>query len=228
MYRHTNCIYIGSSLCFGFSRYGSAMYDLCIVAENNHSQTVYHEVTFYGLLLLVCTLMLCMRCHQWILELQNDPRAQSKLFLASKTALQFYPIVLMICWIPTLIVDNTGPQTSTPFHIFSCIIRISHGFIVAVIYFKTSNQARKYFWISLSPMSWIALLSSNKDSIALLSESYLRDRESTMEMRSTVSKVRNTEDHSNSVWFICSKGLYLASKVLSWKLFELKRFFDLS
>ncbi len=183
---------------FGFSRYNPAPYEVCIATQNHPQQTIYHEVSFFGLLLVDCILMLGMRCHQWILELRNDPRTQSKLFLASKFVLQFYPIVLILCWIPTLIEDNTGPQTPTWFHIFAGVVRISHGFFLAGMYFKTSDQAKRYFWAALRPLSWLTLLSNDKDSTALLSESYLRERDSTMEMGTSISKGRSTGNNRNT------------------------------
>ncbi len=173
---------------FGFSNYTSATYDVCFTALHNQNQLIYHWVSFWGLLLSVCLAMLVMRGHQFLLEIKQDQRTQSRLFSASKFMLQYYPFVLIACWIPTIIETNTGPQTPQLFHLVATALKISHGLWVGSIYFICGDLARKHFWDALNPISWINLLRGDQEHDSMFRESYLQERESNMEMTKSIYK----------------------------------------
>jgi hypothetical protein len=140
---------------FGFSQYRSSTYEICFSTLKDKVETTYKWVTFWGVLFTVFLAMIIMRCHQFLLELREDPRTQTKLFLVSKTMLQYYPLVLILCWIPSIIETNTGPQSPQWFHLFSTLSRMSHGILVGSIYFVLGDQSRKYFWQALNPLAWM-------------------------------------------------------------------------
>jgi hypothetical protein len=91
----------------------------------------------------------CYACS--LLEFKNDPRNQSSFFLVSKAFVQYYPLILIACWLPTTIETSTGPDTSTDFHFFATCKRISHGILVGGLYFIKGDQSKKLFWQSLNP-----------------------------------------------------------------------------
>jgi hypothetical protein len=174
---------------FGFSEYRSSTYEICFSTLKDKVETTYHWVAFWGVLFSVFLSMISMRCHQFLLELREDPRTQTKLFLVSKTMLQYYPLVLILCWIPSTIQTSTGPQTPSSFHLFSTMARMSHGILVGSIYFVLGDQSRKYFWQALNPLAWMRLLNGSDAEELLINESYLMGRDSTMEMtQSAISR----------------------------------------
>jgi hypothetical protein len=48
------------------------------------------------------------------------------------------------------------------------------------------DQSRKYFWQALNPLAWMRLLNGSDTEELLLKESYLMERDSTMEMTKSV------------------------------------------
>ncbi len=134
------------------------------------------------LLFSVCLAMLVMRCHQFQLELKQDQRTQTRLFSASKVMLQYYPFILITCWIPTTIETNIDPETPQWFHLFATVLKISHGLWVGSIYFIFGELARKHFWDAINPILWIDLLRGDQEHDGMFCASYLQERESNMEM----------------------------------------------
>ncbi len=90
-------LFVGIQAIFGFSEYSSANYDVCLYTLHNEAQTVYHGISFWGLLTVICVGMIVMRVHEFLLEQRDDPRTRSVLFTTSKRMLQFYPVLLICC-----------------------------------------------------------------------------------------------------------------------------------
>jgi hypothetical protein len=183
---------------FGFAQYKSADYDVCFPALHNQKQIIYHLCSFWGILFAVFIAMIVLRGHEYWLELNNDPRIQSSLFSVSKSMLQYYPIILLFCWIPSIVETSQGTQTPQWFHLFATVTRISHGILIGAIYFILGDQSRQYFWKALNPLAWtVLLIGSGNDSVGLLHESFLQCRDSTMEMIKSESSVLSK--HVNGV-----------------------------
>jgi hypothetical protein len=159
-------LFVSIQAGYGFESYNKTTYEVCLYTTKNEGQEILHWITFWGLLGSICVMMCIMRGHQFYLEIKEDQRCNSKLFMTSKTMLQYYPILLIVCWIPTAIeIYSNTPQW---FNLLAISLKISHGFFVGLVYFSVGDQAKKYFWIALNPVSWYRLLSSDPDEISLL------------------------------------------------------------
>lgn len=152
---------------FGFTRQDEEQYDVCIFSRDHEGGIIYHYVTYYGLLASCFVGMIYMRYQQYLLERNNDYRMNSQVFIASKTMLKHYPRILAICWIPRIIIL---PLLLIPswLRLFTVCLKISHGFLIACIYFFHGEQCRKVFWKSFNPCIWLAIIKNDKDSLALL------------------------------------------------------------
>lgn len=170
-------LFVGIQAIFGFSTFENAKFDVCLYTIDNEGESIFHWITFWGLLGFIVISMCAMRFHQFLLERENDQRTTSKLFIASKSFLQYYPILLISCWIPTA-VEMSSESPPSWLSLFAISLKISHGIFVGIVYFTAGDLAKKYFWIALNPFSWFALLSNDKDQITLLGG----DREPSMEV----------------------------------------------
>ncbi len=146
----------------GFGRHDNETYDMCTSAGGYRS-TLYHRVTYYGLLFVCIVAMMSMRVKMVYLQYYlKDPCTLTESFRVATKTLGFYPLVMMICWIPHGVVRSLNHVSNT-WHLFGLCLKIAHGFLLACTYFYSSPPSRRIFWKTLSPLFWFQLLVRGND-----------------------------------------------------------------
>ncbi len=155
----------------GYARSNKESYDICIYDTSHSSSIIFHDTSFWGLLLLCLLLMIAMLWHLWYLQLMGDPRVSTKLFTLSKNMLQYYPILLILCWFPRAMVLVFGPislnEVPSWLSLLSICLKIAHGLFVGSVYFICGDEARKHFWWSINPHMWYVVLTKKEGDLDL-------------------------------------------------------------
>ncbi len=130
-------------------------YDICSNRQSDRSSAIYHYTTFYGLFLVIVIALLLMRCKLYYLRWIEDARTLSPMVVVLQQSLEFYPALLLLCWVPHSIIYFI-PSVSPGVHLFSLSIKIAHGTLLAIAYFYQSPPGRKVLWLMLTPSFWLS------------------------------------------------------------------------
>lgn len=164
-------------ISLGFSHLGAAsyFYDFEVCSEfGGLAHTIYHDVTYYGLLLLIFCLMVAMFRRILAEEKIGDARVLQPTYLIAKSSLQLYPLSLAICWIPHMVIGfaATGSDSNdVSFKIIFIIaefLKIFHGSVAAAIFFYKSADARRR-WSNLLLGRRVHFMEEDDDSIYAIS-----------------------------------------------------------
>lgn len=171
----------------GYGRHSDEPYDMCASGEGRQA-TVYHRITYYGLLLLCIIFMFVMRIHTlYLTYYKKDPCTLTESFRVSTETLGYYPWILVICWIPHGITRSLKHVTAA-WYVFGICMKIAHGFLLACTYFFQSSHARKIFWQTWNPWFWFHLITSGNEEVLELSADLFDDgmfRSTNATMKST-------------------------------------------
>lgn len=144
-----------SLISLGFSSLGreSYYYDFEVCSEyGGTAHSIYHDVTYYGLLILNFSLMIAMFRRILMEEKNGDARIRQPTYIIAKSSLQLYPLALAICWIPHMVTSFAATSSDSDVPSFRFIymlaeaLKIFHGSIAAMIFFYKSEDARR-LWI---------------------------------------------------------------------------------
>ncbi len=139
---------------YGEHTKGENRYDICANRQSNPRSMEYHYISFYGLLLLVVVVMVAMRVKLFYLSWKKDARMDSPLIQVVQRSLEFYPALLLICWIPHTIIYFI-PHVSQPVKLFGLCLKIAHGFLLSIAYFYQSSPGRRMMHLMLRPTFWL-------------------------------------------------------------------------
>ncbi len=150
----------------GFARHENEPYDMCASGEG-YQATLYHRITYYGLLLFCFVCMIAMRCVTLYLKFYlKDPCTLTESFRVASRTLGFYPWLLIICWTPHAVIRSL-PNIPPAWHLFGICLKISHGFLLACTYFYQSAPARRFLYMSVTTCFWIRMIISGHDDSSL-------------------------------------------------------------
>lgn len=125
-----------------FSKYTQNVksYDVCV--ENTESATeIYHGVAYYGLLSLCFVIMVLLFLKIYLLQWSKDPNVLSTSFTVAKSALQWYPTLMIFFWVPHAVTSIYYHESEV---YFICLnIKIAHGLATAAVFIAQSRETRR-------------------------------------------------------------------------------------
>jgi hypothetical protein len=129
---------------------GSSGEEVCSYGGNIAIGNAIHAVIYDGFLLLNFIIMIGFLVQLWQLSYRHPVLARSPAFIIVLRALAYYPIALVVCWMPHVVYSlvnfsyNDG-QVASLASIFDCF-KVLHGGLTTVIFFHHSNEARSRWW----------------------------------------------------------------------------------
>jgi hypothetical protein len=129
---------------------GSSGEEVCSYGGNIAIGNAIHAVIYDGFLLLNFIIMIGFLVQLWQLSYRHPVLARSPAFMIVLRALAYYPIALVVCWMPHVVYSlvnfsyNDG-QAASLASIFDCF-KVLHGGLTTVIFFHHSNEARSRWW----------------------------------------------------------------------------------
>lgn len=114
--------------------------------------SIYHNITFYGLFILSLGYMIYLHIKIRELEVGERETVRAPTFVAAKAVLTYYPLSMMICWIPHMITSFVytygkwcGERCDNLYYLTD-ILKILHGTVAAIIFFLKSREARRLWY----------------------------------------------------------------------------------
>jgi hypothetical protein len=139
-------------LSFGPYQYYGGYGEVCSITDD-YSSEIYHYFTYYGLLIICVLFMILLWLKMTWLEFQySQGKEESSAgdrkplpFSVAKRALQWYPIILVVFWLPHA---ATVITYSTPAYVYNTFVvwKVFHGTVTALIFFYQSQESRRLWY----------------------------------------------------------------------------------
>jgi uncharacterized membrane protein YgcG len=114
----------------------------CSYGGQYYTGATYHDVTYDGLLMANCFLMLVLLYELLYLEVSKSPKVALPSYKLARKALVLYPIALIVCWVPHafsqfVILDYENYYMTLTFD----SLKILHGAATSCIFFSHSKES---------------------------------------------------------------------------------------
>jgi hypothetical protein len=114
----------------------------CSYGGQYYTGATYHDVTYDGLLMANCFLMLVLLYELLYLEVSKSPKVALPSYKLARKALVLYPIALIVCWVPHafsqfIILDYENYYMTLTFD----SLKILHGAATSCIFFSHSKES---------------------------------------------------------------------------------------
>jgi hypothetical protein len=104
---------------------------------------LYHQVTYDGMIGVCLIVMTLLMFHVLKYEYDNTLRTKQRMYKLVRRILTLYPVALIICWAPhSICILVPACSDSTQAQVYTNLLKIIHGGVVAVIFFCVSKEAR--------------------------------------------------------------------------------------
>ena len=142
-------------ISLGFSKLGREdyYYDFQVCSEyGGVAHSVYHGITYYGLLIGTFLVMIWMKYRILAVEKVGDARVFQPTYVIAKSSLRLYPSALFICWVPHMLivfiqyVHSIEGDAFLVIYVIAEMLKIFHGFATSCIFFYKSAEARKLWY----------------------------------------------------------------------------------
>jgi hypothetical protein len=125
--------------------------------HNTEAGFLWEAITFCGLLLFACALMIFWLAEIRYLQKQKSTMATSATFVIAKETLFWYPVLLIVCWLPySMFIIDKGPNASvkeqTNFEIVLRSLKNLCGAFTATVFFWKCKEAQIRWWKLLLPL----------------------------------------------------------------------------
>jgi hypothetical protein len=155
-----HCLCLGVPLVLALAMLGTNTYgvsaggsgaQVCSYGGNLYYGNIIHAVIYDGFLLLNFLLMIIFLIQLYLMSRNNPILARSPAFVIVMRALCFYPIALIVCWFPHVILQLvnfslTDPKRAGVVDPVFDAVKILHGGVATIIFFHHSNEARSRWW----------------------------------------------------------------------------------
>ncbi len=116
--------------------------------------TIYHNATVYSLFVLSLGTMTFLHIKIRELEFNRTENVRAPTFIAAKAVLTYYPLSMVICWIPHMVVsflfeygrDRWCGERCDNLYYLTDLLKILHGAVAALIFFSKSREARRLWY----------------------------------------------------------------------------------
>ncbi len=121
-------------------------YEVCTLSGNDFTAEMWHFTTYYGLWMFCVVVMGVLYWRIRVVQ-SDEQRAKFPAFQMSMVALKLYPVAMVVCWLPHVVAvyfTYLFPDIPDLYQIYFVAdsLKITHGFVTAVIFFYKSAEAR--------------------------------------------------------------------------------------
>lgn len=135
-------------LCFSNYAADSDKGEVCTYHINARAY-YYHNISYYGLFFgsLLGMLVIFMKIY-WM-EISKSANVTSPPFQVAKSALQWYPTILVIFWVPHAVVAVSPYDNYGDLYGYLLVWKVCHGLATSIVFFAQSRESRKLWYGAL-------------------------------------------------------------------------------